>query len=191
MQPLVSVQTLLAEGTGPQGAGYWPVVGAALFAAAVFGVVLTALRCYKRCPSNKVLVKWGVGTGANSASCVHGGGTLVFPVFQDYDYLSLETDPDRDPAARGALVREHPRECAERLHRRDRHPARGDAERRDPPAEPHPRGGQRPGVRPDLRPAPPGDRVDGDRRDQTAIARSSWRTSRTRWRSSSGRSAWC
>jgi flotillin len=96
------MQTLLAEGTGPQGAGYWPVVGAALFAVAVFGVVLTALRCYKRCPSNKVLVKWGVGTGANSASCVHGGGTLVFPVFQDYDYLSLEPIQIEIPL-RGAL----------------------------------------------------------------------------------------
>lgn len=82
--------------------GFWPVVGAALFAAATFGVLVTALRCYKRCPSNKVLVKWGVGTGARSATCVHGGGTVVFPVFQDYDYLSLEPIQIEIPL-RGAL----------------------------------------------------------------------------------------
>ena len=68
------IPTLLAQGTATQAEGFWPVIGAALFAVAVFGVVVTALRCYKRCPSNKVLVKWGVGTGAKSATCVHGGG---------------------------------------------------------------------------------------------------------------------
>ena len=96
------IPTLLAQGTAPQAEGFWPVIGAALFAVAVFGVVVTALRCYKRCPSNKVLVKWGVGTGAKSATCVHGGGTIVFPVFQDYDYLSLEPIQIEIPL-RGAL----------------------------------------------------------------------------------------
>jgi flotillin len=96
------IPTLLAQGTATQAEGFWPVIGAALFAVAVFGVVVTALRCYKRCPSNKVLVKWGVGTGAKSATCVHGGGTIVFPVFQDYDYLSLEPIQIEIPL-RGAL----------------------------------------------------------------------------------------
>ena len=32
----------------------------------------------------------GRGDRRKSATCVHGGGTIVFPVFQDYDYLSLE-----------------------------------------------------------------------------------------------------
>ncbi len=81
---------------------FWPIVGSALFAAAVFGLIMTALRCYKRCPSNKILVKWGVGTGLKSATCVHGGGTLVFPIFQDYNYLSLEPIQIEIPL-RGAL----------------------------------------------------------------------------------------
>jgi flotillin len=91
-----------AQIPGIEGRSFWPMVGAALFAAAVFSVVLTALRCYKRCPSNKVLVKWGVGTGSQSATTVHGGGTLVFPIFQDYDYLSLDPIQIEIPL-RGAL----------------------------------------------------------------------------------------
>ena len=85
-----SIPMFLAQGPASQIETFWPVVGAALFAVAVFGALVTALRCYKRCPSNKVLVKWGVGTGSKSATCVHGGGAIVFPVFQDYGYLSLE-----------------------------------------------------------------------------------------------------
>ncbi|HZG44118.1 MAG TPA: SPFH domain-containing protein, partial [Longimicrobium sp.] len=45
---------------------------------------------YRRCPANKVLVVSGsVGRG-NSAKCISGGGTMVWPIFQEYDYLSLE-----------------------------------------------------------------------------------------------------
>jgi flotillin len=93
---------LLAQVPGSGDASFWPMVGAALFAVVVFGVVVTALRCYKRCPSNRVLVKWGVGTGKQSATCVHGGGTLVYPIFQDYDYLNLDPIQIEIPL-RGAL----------------------------------------------------------------------------------------
>lgn len=99
---LTSIPTFLAQAIPIPAEGLWPVVGAALFAVAVFGVMITALQCYKRCPSNKVLVKWGVGTGSRSATCVHGGGAIVFPVFQDYDYLSLEPIQIEIPL-RGAL----------------------------------------------------------------------------------------
>lgn len=52
-------------------------------------VVLVAKR-FKRCPSNRVLVKYGkVGSGT-TAQCIHGGATFVFPVIQDYAYLHLE-----------------------------------------------------------------------------------------------------
>ena len=44
---------------------------------------------YKRCPSDKILVIYGkVGEG-QSARCIHGGGTLVWPLIQDYSYMSL------------------------------------------------------------------------------------------------------
>ncbi|HTU68590.1 MAG TPA: SPFH domain-containing protein [Steroidobacteraceae bacterium] len=55
---------------------------------AMFFVVFLFSR-YKRCPSDKVLVIYGkVGKG-QSARCIHGGGTFVWPVFQDYTYMSL------------------------------------------------------------------------------------------------------
>ena len=55
----------------------------------VFFMVVYLASRYKRCPSDKILVVYGkVGTG-RSANCVHGGGTMVWPIIQDYEYLSL------------------------------------------------------------------------------------------------------
>ena len=52
-------------------------------------VLLSALlKRYRRCPSDKILVVYG-STGKGSAKCVHGGGTFVWPIVQDYEYLSL------------------------------------------------------------------------------------------------------
>lgn len=53
-------------------------------------VVIAAalLKRYRRCPSDKILVVYG-STGKGSAKCVHGGGVFVWPVVQDYAYLSL------------------------------------------------------------------------------------------------------
>jgi flotillin len=45
---------------------------------------------YKRCPSNQILVVFGrAGEGSRAARCYHGGGAFVWPIFQDYAYLSL------------------------------------------------------------------------------------------------------
>ncbi len=55
----------------------------------LFMVILLATR-YRRCPSNRILVIYGK-VGANKASrCLHGGGAFVWPLIQDYSYLSLE-----------------------------------------------------------------------------------------------------
>jgi flotillin len=44
---------------------------------------------YKRCPSDMILVIYGsVGEG-QSAKCIHGGGAFVWPLVQDYAYMSL------------------------------------------------------------------------------------------------------
>jgi flotillin len=45
---------------------------------------------YRRCPSNRVLVVYGTVRGARASKCLHGGGTFVWPLIQDYAYLSLE-----------------------------------------------------------------------------------------------------
>ena len=55
----------------------------------VFFMIVYLASRYKRCPSDKILVVYGkVGTG-RSARCIHGGGTMVWPIIQDYEYLSL------------------------------------------------------------------------------------------------------
>ena len=64
--------------------------GAFLLVVTLIGLLFFATSRYRRCPANKVLVVSGsVGRG-NSAKCISGGGTMVWPIFQEYDYLSLE-----------------------------------------------------------------------------------------------------
>lgn len=68
---------------------YWlPLVGAALLL--LFFVLIFVIRQYKRCPSNRVLVIYGKVGGNRASKCLHGGGTFVVPLIQDYSYLSLE-----------------------------------------------------------------------------------------------------
>jgi flotillin len=50
---------------------------------------MALLNRYRRCPSDKILVVYGTTGNRGSAKCVHGGGTFVWPVLQDYAYLSL------------------------------------------------------------------------------------------------------
>ncbi len=56
---------------------------------ALFLLVFLASR-YRRCPSNRVLVIWGRGGGKQSARCYHGGGQFVWPIIEDYAYMTLE-----------------------------------------------------------------------------------------------------
>ena len=53
-----------------------------------FTIVFMASR-YKRCPSDKVLVIFGRVEKGRSSKTMHGGGTFVWPLIQDYAYLSL------------------------------------------------------------------------------------------------------
>jgi len=78
----------------PNGAGFgtFEYAGMATVIAGLFIVSLAVMltKRYKRCPSNRILVKYGkVGSGT-SAMCIHGGATFVIPVIQDYAYLNLE-----------------------------------------------------------------------------------------------------
>ncbi len=55
----------------------------------VFVLLIWLAKRYRRCPSDQILVVYGkVGKG-QSANCIHGGGSLVLPLVQDYRYLSL------------------------------------------------------------------------------------------------------
>ena len=54
-------------------------------AAILFFITLMFLASrYKRCPSDKILVIFGKVGQDQSAECIHGGGTLVWPLIQDY-----------------------------------------------------------------------------------------------------------
>ena len=62
------------------------IVVAALVA---FFLVVAIFNRYRRCPSDKILVIYGTSAAKGSAKCVHGGGTFVWPIIQDYAYMSL------------------------------------------------------------------------------------------------------
>ncbi len=67
---------------------FWslPVV---VFLVLVVTTILFLASRYKRCPSDKILVIYGkVGRG-QTANCIHGGGALIWPLIQDYSYMSL------------------------------------------------------------------------------------------------------
>jgi flotillin len=82
--PLSSSPVLLANQTL-----FW-AGGIVLLAIIALSFIAWLLSRYRKCPPNKVLVVYGrVGTG-RAAKCLHGGGTFVMPVIQDFAYLSLE-----------------------------------------------------------------------------------------------------
>lgn len=56
----------------------------------LIAVLIFIANQYKRCPSNKIIVVYGKTGGNKTAKCVHGGGTFIIPLIQDYGVLSLE-----------------------------------------------------------------------------------------------------
>jgi flotillin len=66
------------------------VIFLALPAIIVFCLIVFFTQRFTRCPSNRVLVIYGKVADGKPAQCLHGGATMVWPVIQDYDYLSLE-----------------------------------------------------------------------------------------------------
>lgn len=60
-----------------------------VFVLLVFFAAIFMARQYRRCPSDKILVISGrVGKGLSSR-CMHGGGAFVWPLVQEYRYMSL------------------------------------------------------------------------------------------------------
>ena len=114
----------------------WTVVGAIFVGMFFFLVVLLAVKQYKRCPSNRVLVIYGRTGQGQAAKCIHGGAKFVDPADPGLRLAEPGADADRDSAARRAVDGEHPRQRAQRVHRGHRHHARADAERGHPLAGP-------------------------------------------------------
>ena len=55
----------------------------------IFIVLISFIRRYKRCPSDRILVVYGKVGGGQSAKCIHGGAAFIWPVIQDYQFLDL------------------------------------------------------------------------------------------------------
>jgi flotillin len=66
----------------------WPLVIIAFVILITSTIVFLATR-YKRCPSDRILVIYGKISGNRSSHCLHGGGAMVWPLIQDYAFLSL------------------------------------------------------------------------------------------------------
>lgn len=89
----MNVQTTLLESVGglPQNL----LILIAVIAGFFFLLISTFIRRYKRCPSDKILVKYGkVGsTEGRTAKCIHGGASFIWPIIQDYEFLDLSPIP--------------------------------------------------------------------------------------------------
>ncbi len=86
-------------------ASFW-VATVVIAALVFFGFAMMMFNRYKRCPSNRVLVVYGKAGKGEAASCIHGGAKFVWPLIQDFAYLSLEPMQIEIPL-RGALSMEN------------------------------------------------------------------------------------
>jgi flotillin len=81
---------------------FWLTVLVSFVAIVFFSTIILLKANYKRCSSNQVLVIFGKTAKGQAAKTVHGGAAFVWPLFQDYRYLSLEPIQIEIPL-RGAL----------------------------------------------------------------------------------------
>ena len=68
------------------------LIATVVIAVLFLGTLMAILGRYKRCPSDKILVVYGLVSGAGrgrSAKCLHGGATFVWPVVQASAFLDL------------------------------------------------------------------------------------------------------
>ncbi len=63
----------------------------ALLAAAALIMLFTSwVSWYRKCPSDRIMIIYGkTGNSNQAAKCIHGGAKFVWPIFQDYGYISL------------------------------------------------------------------------------------------------------
>lgn len=82
-------QTLTLAQSGAGGTGMFIIIVSAVILFILFVALIFFASRYRRCPSNRILVIWG-RSGDRSSKCYHGGGKFVWPIVQDYAYMSLE-----------------------------------------------------------------------------------------------------
>ena len=69
-------------------------------------LIVNIMKCYKKCPSDKIMVIYGRVEGQKSSRCMHGGAAFVWPIFQSYMFLDL-TPFSLSIDLRNALSREN------------------------------------------------------------------------------------
>ena len=87
---LIVSALLLPQGNDLSMGDILTTVAAILAAVLFFGFLLILIKRYKRCPSNRILVIYGRTAAGRSSKPLHGGGAFVWPLIQNYDYLSLD-----------------------------------------------------------------------------------------------------
>ena len=62
-----------------------------MFATILFlvAIVIFFAQRYKRCPPDKVMVVYGRTDKGKASRTIHGGAALVWPLIQDYAFLTL------------------------------------------------------------------------------------------------------
>lgn len=84
----------------------WLLLAVIASVVVALSLLLVVVKRYKRCPSNKILVIYGKVSAGHSSRCMHGGGAFVWPLIQDYSYLTLDPMQIEIPL-RGALSAEN------------------------------------------------------------------------------------
>ena len=87
--------TLFARATGGESlggflAGHYLAIAVVAVAIFAFSILMFVAKRYRRCPPNRVLVIFGKVRRGETAKCVSGGASFVWPLVQDYAFLNLE-----------------------------------------------------------------------------------------------------
>ena len=93
--PAVAAALQLSSSEPTSATSFFAALPAAVILGAAVVVLLAGLALlfvnrYVRCPANKILVISGRVAGEGAARCISGGGVFVWPVVQEYEFLSLD-----------------------------------------------------------------------------------------------------
>ena len=69
--------------------GNYMLYAVVAFVVLIFFTLVFVSSRYKRCPSDKILVIYGKVQKGRSSKTMHGGGAFIWPLIQDYQFLSL------------------------------------------------------------------------------------------------------
>ena len=74
-----------AQGSNIAGMSFLAFVGIC-----ILGLIFIAFFTrYKKCPSDQIMVVFGKTGGHRASRCIHGGAKFIWPIIQDYGFLSL------------------------------------------------------------------------------------------------------